>query len=571
MAQKVASVYAEIGADTKGLKRGLDETKSGLQNTAKQMGKFKLDTLAVWGAVGAGVIAAKKAFDFAKEGTQLEFLRGKFDKLAVTVGSSGDKMLSELRKVTRGVVADSELVASAADFMSLGLAKTADQVVRLTRVSGALGMDMNQLVLTLANQTTMRFDQLGVAVDGFDDRLKKLKDTGMDANAAFTEAFLQQAEAQVKKVGEVADTNAGKVKKMEVAWKNLGDTWKLRVAPAAAYLAEQLLGLLPPTADQIDYNLVQIKTVKGVERAYIEYAGSLRDVTEEYRAWQAIQEKSIPQWQQYTREVEEGTTAVKESGQAAERSWGQFYALSGAIRKGAEASDVATPKFKSLLDGLDRDITSPLAEFRKDLEWFQAGGSNLTRKFDEIKAAVEAGEISAQDAKGMIDKLFIGVVDLQEEIGHITAEEAADKIAEQFGISAKEAAAWLMGTQGPYQALSAITSQEWYVDIFYREHNKPGVLGGGGKVGELYVEPGLVPDDGGAHGLSGLVPSGFPADSYLIGATSGEHVEITPQGKPTSGGDVYVVQNFYDQGAAALGMAYVETLRGQRLDASMGR
>ena len=46
---------------------------------------------------------------------------------------------------------------------------------------------------------------------------------------------------------------------------------------------------------------------------------------------------------------------------------------------------------------------------------------------------------------------------------------------------------------------------------------------------------------------------------------------LRPQGQGGGGGDVYVVQNFYDQGAAALGMAYVETLRGQRLDASMGR
>jgi len=32
-----------------------------------------------------------------------------------------------------------------------------------------------------------------------------------------------------------------------------------------------------------------------------------------------------------------------------------------------------------------------------------------------------------------------------------------------------------------------------------------------------------------AQGLSGIVPGGYPRDSFLIGATSGEHVQITPQ------------------------------------------
>jgi len=35
---------------------------------------------------------------------------------------------------------------------------------------------------------------------------------------------------------------------------------------------------------------------------------------------------------------------------------------------------------------------------------------------------------------------------------------------------------------------------------------------------------------GGQHGLSMTVPPGFPNDSFPIMATSGEYVEITPQG-----------------------------------------
>jgi hypothetical protein len=121
-----------------------------------------------------------------------------------------------------------ELMASAGDFMALGLAKTSDEVVRLTRVAGALGMDMNQLVLTLTNQTTMRFDALGVSVDGFDEKVAALKKTGLSASQAFNEAFLQQAEEQIGRIGDKANTTSGQVAKMEASFENLGNTLKVK-------------------------------------------------------------------------------------------------------------------------------------------------------------------------------------------------------------------------------------------------------------------------------------------------------------------------------------------------------
>jgi len=126
-----------------------------------------------------------------------------------------------LAAATKGMLSDAEQIQMGTDLMSLGLAKTSDQVVRLSKASAGLGMDMNQLVLTLANQTTMRFDQLGVSIDGFDARLAKLKASGMDANSAFTEAFLQQAEEQMKKLGDASETTAGKMKRAESAINNL--------------------------------------------------------------------------------------------------------------------------------------------------------------------------------------------------------------------------------------------------------------------------------------------------------------------------------------------------------------
>jgi hypothetical protein len=170
--------------------------------------------------------ALKQAYDTAKEGASLLYAEERFDSLAKSIGTTADVLMKDLRDATHGMVSDAELMASAGDFMSLGLAKTHDEAVRLSTVAGALGMNMNQLVLTLTNQTTMRFDALGVSVAGFDEKVKALEASGMSASEAFTEAFLQQAEEQIKRVGDQTDSTIGDFKRLEAAMQNLGNSVK---------------------------------------------------------------------------------------------------------------------------------------------------------------------------------------------------------------------------------------------------------------------------------------------------------------------------------------------------------
>jgi hypothetical protein len=166
--------------------------------------------------------------------------------------------------------------------------------------------------------------------------------------------------------------------------------------------------------------------------------------------------------------------------------------------------------------------------------------------------------------------LYIAIQDFQEELGHIDATEAATNISDTMGASVQDAKAWIDGTDSVQSALSAVSSKDWWINIYYKEHNKPTLIGGTVE-GEVELEPGIVP--GGAHGLHGFIPPGYPNDSYLVAATSGERIDITPAGQigRGGGGNQVINQHFYNAGAAALGLAFVETLRGRRLDASMGR
>lgn len=191
-----------------------------------------------------GLRYLKEGYDFAKEGAQIEFQTQRFDRLAQSIGTTSDALLKDMKVATKGTLSDLEAMNAATDLLSLGLAKNSEEAIRLATVQSGLAMDINQLVLTLTNQTTMRFDQLGVSVDGFKERVKELEEQGYDTNAAFKEAFLQQAEAQLERVGNAADSNAGAFKRFEAQLKDAADTAKKSAGESMAPLAEGLADIL---------------------------------------------------------------------------------------------------------------------------------------------------------------------------------------------------------------------------------------------------------------------------------------------------------------------------------------
>jgi len=261
---QIASLFASIGADTSGLQKGLKDSENAIKKTAKSVEKsgesFNFAAMAtgfnqaleIVGKVTRGV---QQAYAAIAEGAQLEYAAEKFDRLSQSIGTTSELLLDDLKSATRGMMSDAQLMGSAGDLMALGLVKTHDEAVRLTNVAGALGMNMNQLVLTLTNQTTMRFDSLGVSVDGFTEKVKALEDAGMSANDAFKEAFLQQAEEQIEKVGNIADTSAGQLMALNAEAENLRDTF-LQLFASSDFV-KSAMGLLKH--ELTDLKVVQAK------------------------------------------------------------------------------------------------------------------------------------------------------------------------------------------------------------------------------------------------------------------------------------------------------------------------
>jgi len=168
--------------------------------------------------------AAQQAYEFVAEGTQLARAEQQFTALAGSIGSTADALLGDLKTATRGTISDFELMKSATSIMSLGLADTSEETVRLASLVGKLGWDMNQVTLTLANQSTMRLDALGLSVSDVTNRVDALKEAGYSADQAFKFAILEAGEEKVKLLGDAADTTAGKLAILEANAANFKDT-----------------------------------------------------------------------------------------------------------------------------------------------------------------------------------------------------------------------------------------------------------------------------------------------------------------------------------------------------------
>jgi len=367
--------------------------------------------------------ALKEAYDEAKEGASLLYAEERFDNLAASIGTVSDALLGDMKEATRGLVSDSELVASAADFMGLGLAKTHDEVVRLTTVAGALGMNMNQLVLTLTNQTTMRFDALGVSVDGFDEKVRALKDSGMDANEAFTEAFLQQAEEQITKVGDVADTTMGTFQKMDASVKNLGDSIKVYISDE---LAKNAIPLITEFFDALN---------TGIQASQI--TSQINDVTEKLKEL-GYTEKEIFEMSGMSKRfyffddvtlLEEGTRAleiltwqIEQTGYTVDTTAESLIAEAIAAKQAgidtqsvADATNNASSAMQGYTEKLLFNIASEGLSSEAALNLAYAMGLvdektvYATEKINEYKALLDAGKIDVETytalVKGLGDSL----------------------------------------------------------------------------------------------------------------------------------------------------------------------
>jgi hypothetical protein len=293
-------------------------------------------------------------------------------------------------------MSDAELVAGAGDLMALGLAKSHDEVVRLTNVAGQLGMNMNQLVLALTNQTTARFDTLGVSVDGFKEKVAELEAAGMSADDAFKEAFLQQAEAQIERVGSAADTTKGSFMQLEAATASMTGRMKMDLADNLSGLVNYMAtgftevekfrsaldtALSVGIVNQREYN--DMLTAGSNSTSYMTTATA--DLEEQIKSYAKSQEDANEQAQGY----------AIQAALAAGATWDEvsaMYGLSTAIEELPEAAsvelDIETQQAIDEIDALREKMETDLGKaidvlITAQMKWKESVADDLVGGLEE--------------------------------------------------------------------------------------------------------------------------------------------------------------------------------------------
>lgn len=182
--------------------------------------------------------AAEAAYAELQRGGELLKIAGQFETLTQKVGSTADAMLGKLKEATRGMVSDAELMASATQIISLGLAKTEEDTIRLATVVAGLGLDMQQVIMTFANDSKMRLDALGLSVEWVDQKVEELKAQGFEGDA-FDQAVLLGLEERYGELGVSVDSVAGAMARLEAAAADARDAFSMAFAEG---LAEELAG-----------------------------------------------------------------------------------------------------------------------------------------------------------------------------------------------------------------------------------------------------------------------------------------------------------------------------------------
>jgi len=234
---------------------GAKEKLSGVLNKATGMLK-KLGQVALGLGAGAAVAVGGLAVSLgglAVDAAGVDQVRQSFDALTASIGETSSAMLADLRSATRNMVSDADLMQSANQLISMGLADSSEQAAGLAemavRLGGAMGTDavtsMNDFALMLANQSIPRLDTFGISSSKVRTRIDELMQSvqGMTREQAFMQAVTEQGAAAMERLGDAGVSGAA------VGLAQLKATFEnLKTAVGTAFLPA-LQAILTPLAD----------------------------------------------------------------------------------------------------------------------------------------------------------------------------------------------------------------------------------------------------------------------------------------------------------------------------------
>jgi hypothetical protein len=228
-------IRVEIEMDAKGAIKGIKglgkESDKLAKKTNKNSKKMKRDWASTVTGINQGLELAKKGFEGLKKLFDLrrEFLQYKqgMDALARNTGQNADMIVSKLKEVSDGTVANKDLMLAANRAVALNVTKDVDKMAQLMDISRlkakAMGIDttqaFNDMVTGIGRGSPLILDNLGIITKGWAEEAKAAG-VAMDAQFILNKVLKDGAE-ELKRAGDQTLTGAEKIDKMKASFENL--------------------------------------------------------------------------------------------------------------------------------------------------------------------------------------------------------------------------------------------------------------------------------------------------------------------------------------------------------------
>lgn len=226
----------------------------------------------IMGIVGPAAVAAtaiealKGAADLTVAGAQAQQTRAAFDQLAAAAGTTGNALMTAMRKASGGEISDLNLQLAANKANLLGVANSAEQLGTLMEIARDRAQKMgisttqafNDLVTGLGRGSALILDNLGITVSVTEANATYAASLGKTANAltetekkqALINAVLSQGQASLAATGGAVEGPATAFARLATAADNaktaLGGFLATSTAGMAGDLADVINGV---TAD----------------------------------------------------------------------------------------------------------------------------------------------------------------------------------------------------------------------------------------------------------------------------------------------------------------------------------
>jgi len=263
MAEKVASLFVEIGAETSKLESGLNRTKSGLNDAAKQSDslgaslKKAMTSAAVIAGVQAVVSGVKQLVNMAMEAeTVMAATQATIEATGGAAGYTAEQISALAESESRLTSIDDEVIQSglnmlltfkqiggetlpratrAMEDMAVAMAGGDTSAVDLKATAIQLGKALND---PIAGVTALR--KVGVTLSEAQQR--QIKDFMAVNDIASAQAIiLAELESEFGGVATAAgDTTAGKMQKLQNALNNVGEAIGAKLTPTLTQAATTL-------------------------------------------------------------------------------------------------------------------------------------------------------------------------------------------------------------------------------------------------------------------------------------------------------------------------------------------